>query len=190
MIRCKKCGIDYDLCPCKDEPAKSNLLSAYGGFIFFLIMLWLMVGATSCNTEKRATRLIQKGERINPNSLTIECAKRFRGIDSVDTRIEYRQGETITDTILTTEIEIVRDTVLIKATKVITNTIHDTVEITAFKQLVNTAAVDSCKVHGQKETARANKAEQSGKMWKNIAIGLMLAIALFFVIRFVIGKFR
>lgn len=152
------------------------------------ITAWVMF--SSCNVEKRATRLIHKGERINPNSLTIECAKRYRGIDSIDTRIEYRQGETITDTILETEIEIVRDTVFIKSLKTITNTVHDTVIKTDFKQLVNTAAVDSCKAHGVKETQRADKAEQSGKMWRNIALIALLAIALFLVIKFVIGKFK
>jgi len=183
MIRCTKCKIDYDLCPCGDEPAKSNLLSAYGGFIFFLILLWLMVGATSCNSAKQAQRNIHRAEMKNPNELAKWCATRYNPIDSINTVIEYRQGDVITDTIITTEIEIVRDTVVIKATKVITNTIHDTVFSGRYERAVNSAAIDSMKNWalgelGKKEKEITDLKVTVAKKQKSLSIAMWFVIIL------------
>lgn len=135
----------------------STILKVWGGLILFLILLSLMVGATSCNSAKQAQRHIHKAEMKNANELAKWCATRYNPIDSINTVIEYRNGEVITDTVLTTEVEIVRDTVIIKATKVVTNTIRDTVVTSKYERAVNKAALDSLKNWASGEIDKKDK---------------------------------
>lgn len=125
-----------------------------------LVVVIMLIVLSSCNAEKRTTRKaerkLDKSVRLDPMVAARYCATRYSPIDSVNERIIYKAGKTIYDTVLTTEIEIINDTVYLNKVKTITVTKHDTVDRTRFERAAFKAALDTMERHYKKEMAEKN----------------------------------
>lgn len=121
-----------------------------------------------CKTERRAERLIDKGDRIDGRVMPRKCAERFPSINSKDSIYIYKQGEPIVIQDTVTLFDTVNNTV----TKYITHTVNTTDTIVRNVRIteVNRAKeVElSNKVHDL-DRALA-KSTASGRLWMWIAI--------------------
>ncbi|MBS1988719.1 hypothetical protein JST56_07070 [Candidatus Dependentiae bacterium] len=79
----------------KGVKSPTFLATAYASMVFLLYLLMYLI-FSSCNTSKRAERLIDKGARISPITIAKECAARFPTKDSIHESVVYKQGQTIT----------------------------------------------------------------------------------------------
>lgn len=121
-----------------------------------------------CNTERRAERLIDKGDRIDGRVMPRKCAERFPSINSKDSIYIYKQGEPIViqDTVT------LFDTINNTTTKYITKYVNTT--DTAFRYIRIT------EVNKARETALENtiknlryeltKSQTEGNIWMWLAI--------------------
>lgn len=149
----------------------------------FLIALFFTLVLASCNSERRATRLIHKSVRVNPIALSKECADRFPPIDSVNERTVFIPGKTTHDTVVETELEIIKDTVYVNKLRTVTVTKHDTVKSLKYVQTENKAALNTCNALAAKETVRADNAENRLKTWRIIGISAIVLIAIWLAIK-------
>lgn len=185
MIRCPKHGIDKDVCDCIDYTSqdydkaypKSHIAITWVGFVFFLILLALMVGAASCNVEKRqskrALKYIHKSERLQPNELAKWCAKRYNPIDSIYESTTYKTGKTTQGTTKYVAVDCDSIRLALQSLHIgdtSKKSLHvlipcppcdsvrvDTVYKDRFQSESNKAALDSMKAFNDKELAKKEK---------------------------------
>ncbi len=163
-------------------------------YFFIGIVLMACLFFSGCNTSKKAARkaarIEAKAEKklyqsisLDPMVLTRECAQRFDPIDSIHERIIYKAGQLIRDTIVTTEIDIIQDTVYVTKYKTVTVKQTDTVDLSRFQTESNKAAQDSLKNYYERITAQLRddlgksqvneaKAKEQRNMWRIVAIVL------------------
>lgn len=152
---------------------------------YTLITLSWVLLVVGCNSEKRALRHIHKAERINSEIPAKYCAEKYPPIDSINERTIFIPGETITDTVETTNLEIIQDTVFITKIKTITVTKHDTVRQVKYEKVVDRAKETALQSDLRQATDNAVKYKQQRNIYGAIAIGL----ALFILIPWVIKRF-
>lgn len=95
----------------------------------------------SCNSEKRALRHIHKAERINRPTVNKYFADRYNITDSTDVRVIFKEGQTIYDTVVNTEIEFINDTVYVKEIKKVTVNKTDTIDRSQYERKQNNALI-------------------------------------------------
>lgn len=156
----------------------------------FILTLTIVAMVVGCNTEKRATRLISKGDRINETVLPKVCASRWKGTDSVHEKTVYKPGETIIDTVTKADTLLVNDTLFITKEKKIYQTRVDTQVHTEYKQIVNNAAIDSMAIYVRKVEGNNIKLTQQRNTWRSVGIAALIAIVLYFIVVFIIRKFK
>lgn len=164
---------------------------------YLMLTLTLVAMVYGCNTEKqtarhekKARKYIGKAEQKAPNELAKWCAGRFDNTDSVNEKTIYKPGETITDTVTQTEYEIINDTVFITKERTIYINRVDTHIKTIYQRIVNTAAIDSMGTYVRKVDKKNATLTQQLKTWRSIGIGALIAIALYFIVKFIIRKFK
>lgn len=163
-------------------------------YFFIGIVIVACLFFSGCNPSKKAARKAAKLERkaekhlyksisLDPMPFTIECAQKFNPIDSIHERIIYKPGETIRDTIVATEIDIIQDTVYITKYRTVTVKQTDTVDLSRFQTESNKAAQDSVKNYyerivgqlrddlGKSQVSEAKTKEQRN-MWRIAALAL------------------
>lgn len=170
------------------NPFHALMALAIGIAIFFSVVVVL----SSCNPakklarqERKAFKHIQKAEAVAPNELAKWCAKRYNPIDSIHERIIYKPGKVVTDTLIETEIDVVRDTVFITNTRTVYIKQTDTVDLSRFQSESNKAAIDSMAIYCARQIAakdaeiksqgeRISALRQQNKMlvWAVIILGL------------------
>lgn len=144
----------------------------------------------ACNPSKRATKKIHKAVRIDKPTVDRYFADNYHLTDSTDVRVEYRQGETITDTIVYTELEFINDTVYKTEIKKVYITRTDTAKIKEYVKVQDGAKLDVLEGELTECKDDAAKSKERAKTWRLTAIIAILAIVLYWVIIFVIRKFR
>lgn len=146
-------------------------------------------GALSCNPSKRALKHIQKAERIDETVPPKYCAEKYPPTDSIHEKIVVRPGKVITDTVIDTYIDVIRDTVYVNRVKTVTLRATDTVVVTKYEQVVNRAK--EALLEAENDSLKQSNAELSTKLktWRSIAFILGIAWVLFFVWKFVKRKF-
>lgn len=146
--------------------------------------------ATGCNPSKRALKNIHKAERLDETVPAKYCAEKYPPTDSIHEKIVVKPGKVVTDTIIDTYIDVIRDTVFVTKLKTITQKITDTVETTKYEQVVNRAKEALLEAEN-KELSNSNaKLSTKLKTWRSIACILGIAWVLFFVFMFIKRKFK
>lgn len=126
-------------------------------FLIGLSIAAMIFGSTSCNVTKRAERKLDKSKRLDYNVFAKECARAYDPTDSVHERIIHVAGKTIRDTIISTELEIINDTVYKTRVKTITVSKTDTIKLDKYEREANKAALDSTEVHYKGLMSEAGK---------------------------------
>ena len=135
------------------------------------ILCLLLLG---CYNQKKATRQVIKADTKFPIVLDGYCGQTRPPLDSVDTKIVYKEGETIHDTVTRTETKIHNDTVYKTEYNDIYIKQRDTIEHTVYKQQTNKGLIN--KLNKQKEdlviTLSATKARLNMLKWVAIILGI------------------
>lgn len=157
----------------------------------------LVIGAMSCNTEKRATRHLYKSVRIDEKPARDYCAKVYNPIVITKDSFIYKQGAVIYKKGEPVYVQVDCDSVVksfqngnsSNATKVripcppCDSLRVDTNYISSRNTEVNNAEID--RLTGNLSECDKDKAalEQALKMWKIIALGAIVLIALWVVLK-------
>lgn len=159
-------------------------------YFFIGIVIVACLFFSGCNPAKRALKHIQKAERIEPTVPPKYCAEKYPSLDSVHERIIVKPGKVITDTVVDTYIDIIRDTVYVNKVKTVTLRTTDTVLTTKYEQVVNRAR--EALLEAENDSLKQGNAELSTRLktWRSVACILGILWGLFLVWKFVKSKFK
>lgn len=171
------------------------------------------IAVSSCNSEKRAWRLMHRAERVNGTVPAIYCATRHNPVDSTDERQELKEGKPVVVTHVVQPnidslweewsclygsaaldtasfIRYLKSTVL-KCPPCTSRT--DTLKHSTYQRAVNKAAVDSTANHYKKLLAEKDK-ELQHKDVVNTALretiaGLKVSLSYFIWATIILGSY-
>lgn len=147
-----------------------------------LAVLCMLIGMLSCNPTKRATRHIQKAERLDPLILAEICSNRYPPVDSVFEKVVYKQGKIIHDTTHEIDYYTINDTIVKKVVEYRTRIRIDTVE-----RLKEVAKSDKAIVKQLNECKTATAViEAYTKRLKKQRNYMMYGIAAFLILYFIL----
>lgn len=125
--------------------------------------LILLLIIASCNTNRKATRLIHRADRVNTIAVAKHCADKYPSISSVKDSIVYIQGDVITDTVQQFVYDTITDTKYKIVYRLRVDTIYKDKQVTKVDKAENTVLKDENKQQA-KEVVKS-KVNRNWWMW-------------------------
>lgn len=165
-----------------------KIISILGVITFF----FLASLSTSCYTQRKAERQVIKADVTYPALVSGYCGKKYAPKTSTgNTEIQYLEGETITDTIVLTDtientIKVVKTLVKNRVDTLYSkrvDTVENTARISELQAIENAMSVDL-----SESNVKIALLKKSRSNWMWISISLMVIIASWFGVKFVIPE--
>lgn len=149
--------------------------------VALVLILFMFSG---CNVTNRAERKLDKSIRLDRMPFTERCASDFPGTDSVHEKIVFKPGTTLYDTVFTTEVEVLQDTVYVIKTKTVTLKTVDTAVETKYVKVVDRAKEEMQAAVIKKQDAEIAKYKERDRI-KTIAL---LVLSAYTLLRWILRK--
>ena len=161
------------------------------GILIFLAFVMMLLGMSSCYTERTAQRQVSKAHYKYPGVPARLCADVYPPKDSVSLVREYIQGEDVVffDTVVETQLFSDTVTMIKYVTKTVRTT--DTLRDTKYVQLENRAKIELKDVEIKRLNHINTALEQMNELqrcWLWILGGVMVAYLVYMLVRIYLRK--